>query len=347
MSDSIDEDVYRVLLQIGTATINQIASKLKRKHETVANAILRLEENGKVNIIRNGRIRYVTLRPNSTTKRVRPASEKTPMKNGNGNEVYARSSSVSTFMRGKTVSERVTMDGFVLHPATRGCDVGREWVRVHVNGEYQIKIKKVGDFKAYNRDDDVAVQWYQSFLNTNKAWNGKIYLKDTDTEVYRVRAVESKDSTLSTLSIFIHPRYVYYRNHEATAYHEFRQQVIDVCGALVSHGWEFDYDSIEMKGQLHTGLNDTILGSQVGRYNQTPGDDLHFDHSHGIPECEVYGSDPDTVELMVNLPTVIKSMSESLRQLTELMNSVIAIQTKTVSMFIPKIEQNNNDVMFR
>ena len=347
MSDSLDEDVYQTLLRVGTATINRIASILKRKHEVVDRAVRRLEENGKVTIIRDGRTRYVSLRPNSTTKRVRPDSKKSFSKAGNDNDVYARASSISRPMRGKTVSERVTMDGFVLHPATRGCDIGREWVRVHTNGEYQVKILKVGDFRSYNNEDDVATKWERSFLNTNIAYNGKIFLKGTDTRAFSVRAVESKDSTVSILSVWVHPRYVFHKNHEATAYAEFRQQVIDVCGALVTHGWQFDYDTIELNGQLHTGINDPNLGSLVGRYNQTPGDDLHFDHSHGIPECEVYGSDPDTVELMVNLPTLIRSMSESLEQLTKLMDSVIEVQSKTVSMFIPNIQQNTDDMMYR
>ena len=347
MTDSIDDDVYSLLLTLGTATINKMASKLKHKYETVEKAVYRLEENGKINIIRNGKIRYITLRPSPLTKRVRPASDKSFTKAGNNNDVYAHPSYISTLVRGKTVSERVPLDGFVLHPATRGCDVGREWVRVHFNGEYQVRVTKVGDFKPYNRDDDVATKWQQSFLNTNSAYNGKIYLKDTDTTAYSVRAVESKGNVIEMLSVRIHPRYVFHKHHEQTAYTEFRQQVIDVCDALVKHGWGFDYDSIEMKGELHTGINDPIIGSKVGRYNQTPGDDLHYDHSHGIPECEVYGSDPDTVELMVNLPTVIRSMGESIEQLAKLVNSIIEVQSKTVSMFIPKIEQNNNDVMFR
>lgn len=347
MSENLDQDVYSLLQRLGTATINQLASILKRKHETVSRAVLRLEENGQVSILKNGRTRYVSLRPSSANKRVRPAVQKEGRKGGNDNEVYARTSCDFSITRAKIPAERVPLDGFVLHPSVRGCDVGREWVRVHNNGEYQVKIVQVGDFRSYNRNDDVAISWDTAFLNTNKAYNGKVFLKDTDLSAYSIRAVESKDGSLSILSVWIHPRYVFYKNHEATAYNEFTQQVKDVCKALEVHGWQFDYDTIEMKGQLHTGINDPITGSQVGRYNQTPGDSLHFDHSHGIPECEVYGSDPDTVELMVNLPQVIRSMSESLEMLTNLVNQIIEVQTKTVSIVIPKQQGNNNDIMFR
>ena len=347
MSENLDQEVYSLLQRLGTATINQLASILKRKHETVSRAVLRLEENGQVSILKNGRTRYVSLRPSPANKRVRPAVQKEGRKGGNDNEVYARTSFNFSITRAKIPAERVPLDGFVLHPSVRGCDVGREWVRVHNNGEYQVKIVQVGDFRSYNRNDDVAITWDTAFLNTNKAYNGKVFLKDTDLSAYSIRAVESKDGSLSILSVWIHPRYVYYKNHEATAYNEFTQQVKDVCKALEVHGWQFDYDTIEMKGQLHTGINDPITGSQVGRYNQTPGDSLHFDHSHGIPECEIYGSDPDTVELMVNLPQVIRSMSESLEMLTNLVNQIIEVQTKTVSIVIPKQQGNNNDIMFR
>ena len=348
MTQETDQAVYRVLLELGTATINQIARRLGRKHETVARAVQHLEESGKVNVLRNGNTKYVSLRPDSTTKRVRPVDENAPSKKGNRNEVYARTSSDSPFLRSKSVAERVPIPGFVCHPNTKGCDLGREWLRMHVNGEYQIKILKVGDFKPYNREDDVGIQWSTSYLNTNTAYNGKIFLKGTDTQAFSVRAVGSKGGTLLTLSIYIHPRYVFHLGHEATAYREFREQVKDVCSALEVHGWQFDYESIELKGELHTGINDPILGSKVGRYNQTPGDKLHFDHSHGIPECEVYGSDPDTVELMVNLPDTIRGMAESLELLTNLVNQIIEVQTKTITLMVPKNDnQTAYDVMFR
>lgn len=348
LTNETDQEVYRVLLELGTATINQLASRVKHKHETVARAVQRLEEQGKVNVLKSGNVRYVSLRPDSTTLRVRPDSSKCYNKKGKRNEVYARTSCEVPFFRSKSVAERVPIPGFVCHPKTKGCDLGREWVRAHVNGTYQINIRKVGDFKPYNRDNDVAIEWATSYLNTNTAYNGKVFLKGTDTDAYNIRAVSTKDGGLATLSVYIHPRYVFHTNHENTAYREFREQVRDVCGALEVHGWEFDYDSIQINGEIHTGINDPILGSKVGRYNQTPGDKLHYDHSHGIPECEVYGSDPDTVELMVNLPDTIRGMAESLELLTSLVNQIIEVQTKTITLMIPKNDnQTAYDVMFR
>lgn len=347
MPNPIDQEVYQQLLQLGTATINDLARRLKHKHETIARAVQRLEESGKVNILKSGNTRFVSLRPTPINKRVRPDSKKRGEKRGIGNEVYARSSCDSPILRAKTVAERVPLDGFVCHPKTKGCDLGREWVRSHVNGEFQINIKGVGDFKPYNRADDVAIEWTRSFLNTNTAYNGKVYLKGEDTQAFSIRAVETKDGGLATLSVYVHPRYVYYKGHEHTAYAEFVQQVKDVCLALEVHGWKFDYDSIVLAGELHTGINDPVLGSKVGRYNQSPDDSLHFDHSHGLPECEVYGQDPDTVELMVRLPETIRSMSESLELLTATVNQIIEVQAKTLTIMMPKTTEQTQDVMFR
>lgn len=348
MTASTDQDVYSLLQRLGTATINQLARQLGRKHEVVARAVQRLEESGKVNVLKSGNTRYVSLRPVSPNKRVRPADNKSTYKRWKQDEVYARSSCDPPVLRAKSVAERVPLDGFVCHPQTKGCDLGRDWVRSHVNGEFQIAIKNVGDFKPYNRADDVAIEWRTSYLNTNTAYNGKVFLKDADTQAFSIRAVESKGGKLATLSVFVHPRYIYHKGHEHTAYAEFTQQVKDVCGALEVHGWQFDYGSITLAGELHTAINDAVLGSKVGRYNQMPGDTLHYDHSHGIPECEVYGSDPDTVELMVKLPETIRAMSESLELLTSLVNQIIEVQTKTVTMIMPKNDtQTTFDSMFR
>lgn len=345
-SDLLDTQVYDLLLKFGTDTINGLARRLNRKHETVAKSVQRLEESGKVDVLKNGNTRYVSVHPDSINKRVQPDWKNRYNKNGNRNEGYAHPSLDVPFLRAKSMNERVPIPGFVLHPQTRGCDVSREWVRMHVNGEYQIKVRKVGDFHQFNRNDDVAIRWEISHLNTNTAYNGKVFLKGADGQAYSIRAVSNRAGGVDVLSVHIHPRYIFHKEHETTALAEFRQQVKDVCEALEVHGWTFNYDSIELKGELHTGLNDPILASKVGRYNQTPGDSLHFDHSHGIPEYEVYGSDPDTVELMVNLPDTIRAMAESIELLTNLVNQIIDVQTKTITIMLPKDNENRLDVMF-
>lgn len=351
LTSNVKEEVYRLLLSLGTATINRLARSLGRKHETVARAVQRLEDEGRVNVIREGNTRYVALRPDSTTARVRPAD---PIRYNGGNTQdvpYARGSCDSRFLRAKTVSERVPIPGFVCHPQTKGCDLGREWVRIHVNGQYSVAIDAVGDFKPYCRDDDVAIEWSVRPLNTNSAYTAKVYLKNGDQVAYSIRAVSTRDGSVRTLAVYVHPRYVYYQGHEQTALVEFKEQVLDVCRALEAHGWRFDNDSIAMKGQLHTAINDVALGSRVGRYNELPGDQLHFDHSHGIPECEVYGSDPSTVELMVRLPDTLRGMADSLQMLTSLVDGILQVQTKTLATMIANGEkttpQTISDIMYR
>lgn len=344
---STDEEVYKLLLQLGTATINDLARRLKHKHETVARAVQRLEESGKVNILKSGNTRFISLRPTPINKRVRPDSKKRGEKGETENDVYTHPSLDIPIIRAKLCSERVPLDGFVCHPRTRGCDLSREWVRAHVNGEYQIAITKVGDFRPYNRNDDVAIEWTTSRLNLNTAYNGKVFLKGEDLTAYSIRAVEGKGGGLRVLSIRVHPRYVFHKNHLNTAIGEFREQIKDVCRALEVHGWGFDLSSITLSGEIHTAINDPVLGSKVGRYNQSPDDSLHFDHSHGLPECEVYGEDPDTVELMVRLPETIRSMSESLELLTATVNQIIEVQAKTLTIMMPKTTEQTQDVMFR
>ena len=346
-SDLLDSQVYALLLKFGTDTINGLARRLNRKHETVAKSVERLEESGKVDVLKNGNTRYVSVHPDSTNKRVKPDYKNRYNKKGNQNEGYAHPSLTDSILRAKSLNERVPIPGFVLHPGTRGCDVSREWLRMHVSGEYQIKVRKVGDFHQFNRNDDVAIRWEVSHLNTNTAYNGKVFLKGADGQAYSIRAVSNREGAVGLLSVHVHPRYIFHKGHEETALAEFRQQVKDVCEALEVHGWGFNYDSIELNGELHTGINDTVMASKVGRYNQTPGDTLHFDHSHGIPECEVYGSDPDTVELMVKLPETIRAMAESIELLTNLVNQIIEVQTKTITIMLPRNDNENRlDVMF-
>lgn len=340
---NLDDTVYNLILSLGSCTINMLASKLKRKHETIGRACQRLEENGRVYSEKVGARRYYTARPISHIERVRPAPEKREIKT----DPYGRGSVEFPIRRARSQVERIPTAGFVLHPLTKGADVGRDWVRAHINGEYQIKVLEVGDFKPYNKLDDDAIEWKRGILGVNPVYRAKVYLHDTDTVPYSIRAVETTRGAIETLSVFIHPRYVYYDQHGPTAYAEFSQQVRDVCNALAVHGWRFDLDSIEIKGQLHTAINDPVLGSKVGRYNQTPGDPVHYDHSHGIPECEIYGDDPQTVELMVRLPDIIRAMSESIQALNENVNALLEVQTKTVMLFTKPLIENKNDIMYR
>ena len=342
-----DEDVYRLLIAHGTQTINQLARQLNRKHETVSRAVARLEKSGRVYVDRDGRTSYVSPRAFPLSDRVRPAPPKGETKRETNTDLYGRVSVNVSPRRAKNTAERLPLDGFVCHPLTKGYDVGRDFVRMHVKGMFTVAVTHAGDFQTYNPVDDTAITWKKSNLSLNVAYNGRVFLKGSDSTAYAIRAVETRTRAIETLSVFIHPRYIFYKNHVATALAEFKNQVRDVCTALELHGWTFNYDTIELKGELHTGINDIVLGSQVGRYNQHEDDSLHYDRSHGLPECEIYGQDPDTVELMVNLPQIIRGMSASLNELKNALETVIDIQTKTALIILPTNEQKNNDIMYR
>ena len=233
----------------------------------------------------------------------------------------------------------------MLWPTTSGSQIGREWVRIHVSGVYLVNIEKVGDFKPYHNDTDESVEWSTSPFGKSTAYNGKVFLHNGDIVAFKIKSVLGcRAKTLKVLMIYVHPRFCWHEGHENTAIMEFRQQVNDVLDFLELHGWRFDRTTIALKGELHTAINDPVLGSQVGQYHQMPNDPLHFDHSHGINEAEVYGKDPETVEMMVQLPHIIKAFGVSIHQLNLNMAEVVDIQSKltvlVAGQIAPKKEES-------
>lgn len=323
-----EEVVLSLVRRYGTTTANQIARLTKRKHETAARMLRILTEKGLVYSDKNGKTVYYTLRVDSTPlPRVRPDRPKKGVKVEENTEGCGRGSQ-NLFKRGRTPLEIYPQEGFVLHPSVRGSDVGREWVRFHVNGQYIVPVKKEGQFVSYFPDTDQSIEWETSYLSTQPVYNAKVFLHNGDIFAYSVRMVASKRHQIKNVTVYTHPRYVYYKEHETYGPMEMRQQVADVLEVFERAGWEFNRDNIEMKGEYHSALNDEVLGSLVGKYIQYPDDPLHFDRSHGVAEAEIYGSDPATVEMMVNLPSIIRAHSSSLFAISNHIDSIIEIQAK-------------------
>lgn len=323
-----EEVVLAIVRRYGTTTANQVSRLTKRKHETAARMLRILTEKGLVYSDKSGRTVYYTLRVDSTPlPRVRPDRPKTEGKVEEKTEGCGRGS-VDVFKRGRTPVEIYPEVGFVLHPSIRGADVGREWVRFHTNGQFVVPVKKEGSFISYFPDTDQSIEWETSYLSTQTVYNAKVFLHNGDMFAYSVRMVASKKHQIKNVSVYTHPRYVYYKEHETYGPMEMRQQVDDVLAVFERAGWEFNHSAIEMKGEYHSALNDTDFGSLVGKYIQYPDDPLHFDRSHGVPEAEVYGKDPATVEMMVNLPNIIRAHSSSLFAISNHIDSIIEIQAK-------------------
>lgn len=333
---SYEEVLFSIISKVGPQTANACARRTGRKQETAKRGLTKLVERGLLYTKTAGRTVYYVLMPNA---RYEPDPKKwdseVEMKNGG----YVRASCDLTFSRASNRTEVIPIAGFVCHPSTKGKNVDREWTRAHHNGEYQIRIVKVGSMKTtdYYADTDIRIAWDMNGLNTNVQCHGKIFLNPTgDTRPWTLRTVSTKDGSFELLSIRVHPRYVYYDRYEETAEHEFRQQVLDIVDVLERGGWIFDKTSIVRKGKIHKAINDVNLGRVVGDYHPQPGDELTYDHSHGTPEAEFEGTDrPGDVEIMVHLPSIIRAFGESIMEIQRNMTVMLDIQSKTVQMMNP------------
>lgn len=344
MTDGLTDAILREVRAGGSVTTNQIARRLKRKHETIARVLYTLEIEGKIYGQKTGKRTYYTIVPNSTSHRVRPDSRNFPPKMEIKTEGYGRGSvNVSPqwpFRRSATLQERIPQQGTVLWPSVKGCDVGREWVRAHHSGQYHVLIATVGTKKSFNPETLDSFEWSTSILTTQKVLRCSVNPhKDGETKPYKVKSVSKKDGRFSTLDIYVHPRYVYHVGHEQTMSMEFMAQVNDVLTALEGIGWAFDRTSISFSGRHHTAINDPVLGGLVGHYNESEGDALHFDRSPGYPEVEIYGQDPDTVEMMVRLPEIIRAFGSSIRQLNANLGEVVDMQSKIIQLITPQQPQ--------
>ena len=339
MTDSTDSDTYKdtvlkVVRRFGTVTANQVSSITKRKQETAKRYLDILEKEGYVYSEKQGNRTYFVLMPSGNYNRVKPDRSRVEIKN----EVYGRPSFQFPLIRGKTALEIIPQKGFVCHPSMTGISCGREFVRCHFNGEYQIGITSIGAMPStdFIPDLNLRVRWSKTGLTTNTSCNGYIKNLNGDQEEFTVRTVSNKKGQFNILSVWVHPRYIFHTGHVEVSRMEFDQQVRDVCGILVKYGWVFK-DRISRKGEPHYGINDPVLGGLVGEYNQHPNDPLHFDHSHGIHEGEVYGDNPEVVEIMVQLPNLVKNLTiavkETSTQVAMIQSQIVSlldIQTKTV-----------------
>lgn len=350
-NEDYENTILGILRKMGTVTANHIARRTNRKQETAKRYLDKLELKGLVYSTKSGKTTYFTLMPNGNHRDPRPDRRKMESKN----EVYAHPSLNIPFRRAKTHLEIINEKGFVCHPSIKGSEVDRTFMRCHFNGEYQVSVRKKGDMRSvdYLADTDVRIWWKKNGLNTNVSCICEIRVPN-DPEPFKLRTVSGKDGKFRKVSIWVHPRYIYYIDCTKTSEAEFEQQVKDVLAILNQTGWEFK-DDITKTGQPHNAFNDRILGGLVGNYNEKPTDPLHFDHSHGINECEVYGNDnPEVIEVMVNLPTIMKTFSNALLEMQSQMTTMLDIQTKQFTFLNNKIDgsvnvstMTNDDGMYR
>ena len=335
--ESYDKEVLRLMTQYGTITPNKLASITKRKHETARAALSRLEDRGYIYSKKMGNRTYYTLMPNGGNLRYRPDVRGLEDSNDRVTRIsyMSHDSDKPSFLLKRAANrfEVLPERGFVCYPSVKASEVSRDFIRAHVKGEYQVKIIRIGQFKTtdYIPDSDIRIRWAKNGLNGNVAMHGKIQIPE-EKEAFKIRTVSERDGKFKLLSVWVHSRYVYYIGKDLTAELEFNQQVEDICKVLNHFGWEFKKNSIQLVGNVHYGINDTNLATRVGRYTESDSDQIHYDQSHGIPEAEIYSelngykTDPETVEIMVRLPDIVKSMSASL---TGLANAVSTLTVAT------------------
>lgn len=354
-----DTRVLELIKQFGTITPNKLASVTKRKHETAKASLVRLEDEGYVYSTKSGNRTYYTLMPGGKNKRIKPDVRRVE----NSNDRVARISYISPLSdqppfllhRANNRLEVIPERGFVCYPSVTGSEVSRDFIRTHVRGEYQVKIRKIGQFKTtdYIPETDIRIRWTKKGLNGNIAMHGKIQIPE-EREAFKIRTVSQSNGKFTLLSVWVHSRYIYYLGKDLTAELEFVQQVKDICDILNHFGWEFNEDSVQLVGNVHYGINDTNLATRIGRYAESDSDTVHYDQSHGIPEAEIYSesngykTDPETVEIMVKLPDIVKSLTTSIietnKQIAMLETQIVnmmGIQAKTVEANITKQPKND------
>lgn len=335
-----DDRVIELVRQYGTITPNKLASVTKRKHETARASLVRLEEEGLIYSTKSGNRTYYTLMPGGKNIRCKPDVKRVENKSdGSGRVSYPPFQLRRANNRLEVIPER----GFVCYPNVTGNEVSRKFIRTHLNGQYQVKIRQIGQFKTtdYIPDTDTRVYWKKNPLTTNIAMIGKIQMPN-EIPPYAIRTVSDKRGKFTTLSIWPHARYIFYAGVQVTAELEFRQQVEDILSVLEKFGWTFKKETIGMIGNVHYAYNDVTLGSIIGSYNEKETDQVHYDRSHGTPEGETYSkdgsftTDPDVVEIMVNLPSVVKSLATSVTTLTlvtkETSEQITMLQSQIISM---------------
>lgn len=370
--DAYDQRVLELMKQYGTLTPNKLASITKRKHETARFSLNRLEEKGYIYSTRSGNRTYYTLMPSGGNLRYRPDTRRLEKKMEDSNDRVTRISCYSDvegkgdqplfpLKRASNRFEVIPERGFVCYPSVTGSEVSRDFIRAHVRGEYQIKIRKIGQFKTtdYIPETDTRIRWTKRGLNGNVAMHGKIQIAQ-EKEAFKIRTVSERNGKFTLLSVWVHGRYVYYLGKDLTAELEFVQQVKDICDILNHFGWEFKPDSIQLVGNVHYAINDTNLATRVGRYTESDSDQVHYDQSHGIPEAEIYSelngykTDPETVEIMVKLPEIVKSLTAAIMETNKQMAmletqivSLMGIQAKSMEIKTPNIEFSNEGGMYQ
>lgn len=351
--EDFDKTVLALLKAKRTLNANQLHTITHRKHETCAAALRRLEERGIVYSTSIGKsVSYVLIGngdQNGDAPKGMPDRFIGGGKVEEKDEGYARIS--WNLHRASCINEIIEERGFVLHPRL---PVGKvpidKFIRSHHNGEYHVGIKHIGSIRTteYIPETNISIRWEKKPLNTNLAYHGTIFNPDVEKEPYKIRTVTDKDGECKVLSIWVHPRYVYNVGCIETSKMEFIQQIKDVLSVLERFGWEFTSKDPKLTGNLHYAFNNPVLPELFPpNYEEKSTDELHADHSHGLPEVEYYGDDPEVLEIMTHLPTIVKTLTTSVNGLSLVVAKLVEMDSKLImkslNTEIPQKQEGKSD----
>lgn len=364
------EDLKRHIMEFankhGSFCINTISQQYKIKWETVNTTVQKLVSEGRLFLIADTQNpRMYSIWPSTDLKRTKKtvlATIEDREKTGEESQYYARYT--IPYLRASDHDDIRKSIGFVCHPTVKGNEVDIDFVRAHWRGSFTVEVKKHGSMHpSWKLDGEQTVgSWKVTPMSGNLSCSGRIKLGD-DPEAYSINALTRKDGTIGSLRVYVHSRFIFYKASDRTAIAEFHQQVEDITGVLAKFGWEFgqiaDNGKIE---NLHRAMNSIKLGMiamQAKGYEDKETDMVHFDHSHGTPEAEVYGASEEanaTVEFLAHplerisaiethldlIDTTMGKMSSTMGKMSSTMIKVLEVLAQQSEILVKLSETQSN-----
>ena len=353
--EAFDKKVLHYARAKGTICANQVARHFGKKWETAQGSITRLvrkellfyhpemgDNPAFYSIWKDAKGKEAI----SDTPVPQPAVEKMEEKL-ESNDLYARFDLEWT--RAEVPSEIVERGGFVCHPSVNKKEVPPTFVRAHLHGQYLVKINKVGNVPATYKvpNTEIVGGWTSRIMGQagNKCYYGHMKFPD-DKEKYKFHSMADKNGNLSNLSVYVHPRFIYYKGNAGTASIEFEAQVKDVLRVLEQYGWEFG--EIIPKGTYSMGYNNRAYAEQMPtQHIERESDPVKFDSSpgsseKGCTEAEIYRKDElsdKQIEVLVEHPQRILDLeaksdtqAERIIDLDHKLNKLIDVAEKNVQL---------------
>lgn len=352
---SFDRKVLAFVKAKGTTNTRRVASALNVKWETADRSLKRLQKKLQVFYYPDMKLWSIFNDHNTTrTFATGQTVEKREIEEKATTTTLEISLSGDDLVRGEE-GEYLEKEGFVCHPATKGKDVPRSFIRGHVGGQYLVEIATTGKMPEsfILPDKETTGGWTVRKMSGNDCYFGHINFS-YDPKTFRFHSMSNKKGNLEKLSVYVHPRYIYYKNNNFYAPIEFRKQVKDVLTVLEGYGWRFG--AIYQKGTYHMAINDPVLASHVPKdHIELQNDPIKYDSSvkdgEGVcTEAEIYDDHPTSMaemELMVELPQRFIGLDNKVKSLELRMVDVekgLAILTGVVERNVDNTDRMINSI---